>query len=300
MNGDIRLKHADLRMLRRFITVVEAGGITAASQQLGITQSTLSSQLASLERTLGTRLCRRGRGGFRLTREGEVIYRSAERLLGAVDAFGNDVAALRGELTGVLHIGTVDNIASNRDCRLPDAIAEFRRVAPNVQISLRVSTPEELETGVLEAKYGLALVPLRKEGRALLYDHLFDEPQALYCGRQHPLAEEAGEIEPAMLTEFAYAGRGYFQDQTIPLKPATVAWDMESILLLVLSGHFIGHLPRHYAETWLSSGEISEVRGPGLRYASPFYAVRRGGHHADPMIDRFRQALVAVHAAPMG
>lgn len=291
-----RLSSADLRLLWRFRIIVEAGGITRAAQRLGVTQSTLSSQLAALEKSLGVALCRRGRGGFLLTREGETIYRSVESLLGAVDSFNNDVAAARGELSGVLNIGCVDSIASNSNCRLPAAIAEFRTASPDVQVTLRTSTPEELEAGLLDAKYGIILVPLRKEGRSLLYDHIFDESQALYCGSRHALAASSSEVNADKLHSFAYAGRGYCYDQTKIFKSATVGWDMESILILILSGHYIGHLPRHVAQTWLSAGDLCEIKGADYGYTAKFYCARRPSHHAEPIIGAFRSALLAAHA----
>lgn len=299
MEGGTPLASADLRLLSRFRAIVEAGGITPAAQQLGVTQSTLSSQLAALEKSLGLALCRRGRGGFRLTREGETIYRSAERLLGAVDSFKNDVAAARGEMSGVLNIGIVDGIAANPNCRLADAIADFRTASPDVQVTLKTSTPEELETGLLDAKYGIVLVPLRKEGQALLYDHIFSESQALYCGARHSLAASSQAVEPDKLNSFAYAGRGYLYDQTSAFRSATVGWDMESILLLVLSGHYIGHLPSHVAQPWEAKGDLCEIKGADYGYTAKFYCARRPSHQAEPVIDAFRSALLAAHATAL-
>ena len=56
----------DLRLLRVFLAIVDAGGVSAAQASLGVGQSTLSSQLSTLETRLGFSLCERGRGGFRL------------------------------------------------------------------------------------------------------------------------------------------------------------------------------------------------------------------------------------------
>src|SRR5256885_16544158 len=60
----------DLRLLRVFLAIVDAGGVSAAQASLGVGQSTLSSQLSTLETRLGFSLCERGRGGFRLTAKG--------------------------------------------------------------------------------------------------------------------------------------------------------------------------------------------------------------------------------------
>lgn len=62
----------DLRLIRVFLAIVDAGGVSAAQDVLGVGQSTISSQLATLETRLDFRLCERGRGGFRLTARASV------------------------------------------------------------------------------------------------------------------------------------------------------------------------------------------------------------------------------------
>ena len=47
----------DIRLIRVFLAVVEAGGISAAQTALNTTQPTISAQLATLEARLGFRLC---------------------------------------------------------------------------------------------------------------------------------------------------------------------------------------------------------------------------------------------------
>src|SRR5262249_3861144 len=71
----------ELRQLRVFVTVVEAGGQTRAARILGLSQSTVSETLVSLERTLGTELFRKGARGVALTRSGEALLPYARRVL---------------------------------------------------------------------------------------------------------------------------------------------------------------------------------------------------------------------------
>ena len=68
----------DLRLIRVFLAVVDAGGVTPAQATLNVGQSTISTQLSTLETRLGYRLCERGRSGFRLTARGEQFVDSAQ------------------------------------------------------------------------------------------------------------------------------------------------------------------------------------------------------------------------------
>src|SRR6187402_1443668 len=82
-----QLGDADLRLLDVFRKVVDCGGLAAAELDLNIGISTVSRHLKELETRLGLVLCRRGRGGFALTREGERVYAGALGLMASVDAF---------------------------------------------------------------------------------------------------------------------------------------------------------------------------------------------------------------------
>jgi hypothetical protein len=59
-----QLHDPDLHLLRLFVTVVQAGGFSAAQGVLGLSQPSISQQMAKLETRLGYRLCSRGKGGF--------------------------------------------------------------------------------------------------------------------------------------------------------------------------------------------------------------------------------------------
>ena len=61
--------------------VVACGGFAAAELELNINRSTISRHIKDLETRLGVTLCRRGRGGFALTREGEQVYTSALKMM---------------------------------------------------------------------------------------------------------------------------------------------------------------------------------------------------------------------------
>ena len=81
------LSDIDLRLLRVFFAVVLSRGFAAAQRDLGISASNISVHISQLEQRLGVRLCERGRKGFRLTDEGQLIYDAALNLFRATDNF---------------------------------------------------------------------------------------------------------------------------------------------------------------------------------------------------------------------
>jgi len=84
----------DLKMIRVFCTIVECGGFTAAQTVLNVGLPRLSTTISDLEIRLGTRLCQRGRQGFRLTSEGAATYEAARALLNDVDRFRERISTL--------------------------------------------------------------------------------------------------------------------------------------------------------------------------------------------------------------
>lgn len=82
----------DLKALRVFLTVVEAGGMTPAAQRLGMTQSGVSQAIAGLEQAVGASLFDRSLRPIALTGAGAALLDEARGLL---EAAGQAVATIR-------------------------------------------------------------------------------------------------------------------------------------------------------------------------------------------------------------
>jgi DNA-binding transcriptional LysR family regulator len=75
----------ELRHLRYFVALADAGSFTHAAEQLFIAQPTLSQQIRRLEETIGTPLLYRRREGLRLTAAGSVLLEESRNVLSLVD-----------------------------------------------------------------------------------------------------------------------------------------------------------------------------------------------------------------------
>ncbi len=78
-------RNLDLTALRSFVTVVEAGGVTRAANQLHLTQSAVSMQLKRLEEALGQPLLDRAGRGVAPTSQGEQLLGYGRRILALND-----------------------------------------------------------------------------------------------------------------------------------------------------------------------------------------------------------------------
>lgn len=296
-----KLNDTDIKLLRLFATIVEAGGFSAAQTQLNISQSRISGMMADLEARLGMRLCQRGRVGFRLTDKGRVVFEASRRLFAGLEDFRAEVGALRGRLVGELTIGVVDNTISNPDSRLADAIGRFSARPGDVQISIHIASPTDLEQAVLQGRMQVAIGAFHHHAAGLGYQRLFMEEQTLYCGRGHKLFA----LPPESMTLDAvaaadYADRGYMEgaktEKPAELAAKATAYHMEALALLVLSGAYIAYLPTHYAAPWVERGQMRPLMARDLAYHSLFELITRKGAHRTLVLRTFLEDLRDAHA----
>ncbi|MFC0433070.1 LysR family transcriptional regulator [Kutzneria buriramensis] len=123
----------DPARLRVLVEIGHAGSISAAAARLAFTPSALSQQLAKLERELGCRLVERGPTGVTLTRQGKVLLRHGERVLGELRDAERAVRASIETVPESLSIGT---FSSAGKFLVPEALAALRERHPRAQLSL--------------------------------------------------------------------------------------------------------------------------------------------------------------------
>ena len=271
----------ELRLLRVFRAVVDRGGLSAAQVQLGLGLATISKHLSDLELRLGMRLCARGHEKFRLTEQGEVVYAATLELFASIEHLRQQVGSARQEMIADITLGMADGIVTDTKPPVVRAIAELRRLAPRVTLRIVVSSPDDIEVGLLNGRLTLGVIPQYQQLPGLEYTPLYEETSDLYCGDSHPLFRRADRtIGPDELASQAYVGRGYVESPTKVvvsqgLTQAAIAWQVEGVALLILSGGYIGFLPEHYAAEWCSAGRMRALLGGELRYTTPFCLARR-------------------------
>jgi DNA-binding transcriptional LysR family regulator len=274
----------ELRLLRIFVTVVDAGGFAAAQAALNLGASTVSTQMAQLEQRLGARLCERGRAGFRLTEQGRAVYDAARRLLDAVEAFRGEASALDAKLAGDLHIGLVDATASDPGAPVIEGLRRFGNRDHRVHLHMAVDTPSRLEQRLLDGQLDLVVGAFPRHIAGLVYTPLYREQQVCYCGAGHRLfgAPDSPDLLAEMRRERLIT-RGYWNLSDLArlgLSEASASATvdcMEAQAILILSGGYIGFLPTHYAASWVAAGRLYQLLPGLLSYDAPFEIVTRKG-----------------------
>ena len=291
-----RLDNIDLRLLRVFATLAEAGSFADTQMALNLSQSTLSTHLASLEKKLGSSLCVRGRRGFQLTPFGEATYEAAKRLFADIDSFQQKLSRKSGQLIGRLRIGTVDGVVTNPEFGLHEVIRRFSERAADVFIDLELGAPVELERSIADGGRDIAIGPFSQKAPGITYFPLYREPHALYCGCDHPLfAEPTAKIDKTAIERSRFSVRGYRQLEDLyrvehPRASARVL-HMEAQVMLILSGKFIGFLPRHIGDSWADRGLMRVLKPKIYQFSSSHLAAIRRKDGERPIVREFLREL---------
>ncbi|PYI63879.1 MAG: transcriptional regulator CynR, partial [Verrucomicrobia bacterium] len=97
----------DIRHLRYFLAVAEAGSFSRAADRLGISQPSVSQQMRDLEAGLRVPLFQRRGKRILLTPRGLIFQEHARALLHQLENFLQELNSEPGELRGALHLGVI-------------------------------------------------------------------------------------------------------------------------------------------------------------------------------------------------
>lgn len=266
-----RIADVDIRLLRVFRAVVEAGGFAAAQTVLDTSTSTISLHMTELEKRIGFTLCHRGRSGFSLTDRGYLVYDHAKRMLNALDDHFDSIVTLRKRLTGKVRLGIVDSLVSHPQSPLVRALQKFNKLDNDVELQLTVGDRSELERKVLANELHAAISPFVRPIAGLDFHRLMVERHKLYCGINHPLFGRTDVVGKALST-FPFILRSHHgradEERFIGMNIRATANNMEAMLTLLLTGEYLGLLPDHLADTWVQKGELWELNAPDLEQVS--------------------------------
>ncbi|WP_294949529.1 LysR family transcriptional regulator [Sulfurivirga sp.] len=180
-----------LRELRR------CGSLTAAAENLHVTQSAVSHAIKKLEQRLGLPLWRKEGRRLRFTPAGEYVLALAERLLPQLEHAETVLAAMREGRRGVLRIGI--------ECYpcygwLNGVLAGYLAAWPDVEVDVR----QHFQFGGIGALFhheiDLLVTPDPLEKKSLVFEPVFDYELVLAVSRRHRLAG-VGRVTPEMLAE---------------------------------------------------------------------------------------------------
>lgn len=188
----------DIRDLQIFLAVANEGSITRAAEKLEYVQSSISIRIQQLESELKTELFHRQRQGVRLTASGEILKSYAEKIVYLTQE-AERVVADNSIPRGPLRIGSLETTAA---VRLPSILTEYHSSFPEVDLSLRTGSTDELVNLVMKYELDGAFVAAPVEHVDLDVTEIGTEELVLVSSDQFPSIDSVNDLQNLVLLVF--------------------------------------------------------------------------------------------------
>lgn len=182
------LSQLRMRSLMIFAVVIQSGGVTRASEMLGLSQPAVTRTIRELEAMLGLTLFRKAGRRRVPSPAGDTLYAYARRLLADVRAFTEEVEGREG--SGHVRVGVLLAAAARL---LPRAIAAAKKRAPFVTISVHEGSGVALLPALSAGEIDMIVGRISAFDRSaeLRHEVLYEEPIVLCARSQHALFKGA-------------------------------------------------------------------------------------------------------------
>jgi LysR family hca operon transcriptional activator len=176
----------ELRHLRYFVAVAEAGSLTVAAEQtLHTSQPSLSRQIRDLEDEVGARLLTRRARGIELTPAGRAFLEHARSMLAQVEAAAEAARRVAHPAKPCFAMGF---LTGHELTWMPEALQILRHELPNIDVMISSQYSPLLADGLSKGKIDAAFLRRERGMPELAYRVLVKEPLMVVLGTDHRLA----------------------------------------------------------------------------------------------------------------
>ncbi|MGH1465937.1 MAG: LysR family transcriptional regulator [Cognatishimia sp.] len=172
--------------IQTLVAIAEAGSIRRAAEMMGKSQPAITKALRQIEIDVGAALFRRSSRGVALTDLGKRVLARARTIANEIDRMDQEIHQLRGEMVGQVHVSLSPYAAMEI---FPQALRQFRRTYPNVQVrvsgGLFVDAQSQLREGEVDMLIGPEPAATAQD---IVVERLIDAPTGLITSINSPFA----------------------------------------------------------------------------------------------------------------
>ncbi len=271
----------DIHHLKVFLSVFKNKSFSRASEELYLTQPTISDHIKTLEEELECKLFDRLGRTILPTKEAEILYAHATSILEKVSTLKDTFNKLKKEVTGDLVIGASTIPGTYL---MPQVIADFRKKYPGVSIQVAISDTKgiidkivkhELLLGIVGSKISnspLNFLPFIEDELIVVASLSLTSKSTLHLGELTDipmvLREEGSGTRKEM--EKILEGRGLNMDN---IKIAGIFGSTDAIKQAVKSGLGISIVSRLSVTDELKHKILKEIKLDNIQMKRKFYIV---------------------------
>jgi DNA-binding transcriptional LysR family regulator len=173
--------------LKVFCDLADTESFTKAAHINQVTQSAVSQQISSLERTFKSLLIERSKKRFRLTREGQILYDYSKQIIATYDALHSKLQEIKDIISGTIRVATIYSIGLHD---LPPYLKKFLKAYPTVNVHVEYRRANQVYEDVMGNVVDLGLVAYPSRDNKLELFPLRKDTLVLVCHPQHPFAKQ--------------------------------------------------------------------------------------------------------------
>lgn len=275
----------DFHQLEVLCAVIDAGSFSGAAVKLGLTQPTVSTHVAAMEKSTGVALIdRRGRKA-QPTAAGRMLYSYARKMLSVKEETDRALVMLNELVTGQLVMGG-SNIPGTYF--LPAEIAEFRKLHSGVSVVLRIGDTQEVVDMVESGEVELGVVgrdPGQKNIKAL---EMWEDELVLVASPEHRWSAAKSAVplkslaeEPMLMREKGSATRDLMEKILFEkgLKPKQLnavceLGSTEAVKQGVIGGAGVAVISKNAVRAEVKAGLLCEIPVRGLKFKRHFFLIQ--------------------------
>ena len=255
-----------LELYRVFLEVAKQGNISAAAQNLFISQSAVSQSVKQLEEQLQVRLFSRSTRGVSLTSEGKLLLEYVSHALGLLQSGEEKIAASRQLLTGELIIGASDTVTKTY---LLSRLEAFHKDYPDIRIRILNGTTSMVLDYLHAGQVDIAFASEAPDETVYSVRHCVDThtifvaaPDYLEFDKVYTMEEIAAL--PLILLERKASSRvyveRYFQEHGVQIHPEIELGSHNLLISLARIGLGVACVTEEFSLSSLSRGVIVPLK----------------------------------------
>lgn len=293
----------DLRQLKAFEAVARYGGFSRASEEVGLTQPTLSTHIKNLETSLGVRLFDRASRSVSLTPTGTLLADYARRILDLYEESLEAVEAFTGQIRGSIQ---VDASTVPGEYLLPRWLVDFHRRYPEVQVTLTVSDSATVLGKVENGDIAVGVTGSPGANPVLESSLLCEDGIILVTATGSLRGEMAGALDPAQLAKIPLIRRESGSGTQLALEnalrqhridPESLDWaatlgSTRAVIEGVLAGLGVGFLSHNTVAREIADGTLEEIPVREVDIKRGLYVVRHRQRTLSPAASCFLEELL--------
>ncbi|MFT6952382.1 MAG: DNA-binding transcriptional LysR family regulator, partial [Paraglaciecola sp.] len=287
-----RLQESDIKLLRVFYAVASCNGFTAAENVLRMQRPNISAAIKKLEDRLDLVLCHRGRGGFQMTKEGEVVFQETKRIFNSFDNFVFNLKSLHDDYSGHVTLVMMASLPLSYHLAVSKAVKSTMKKFDDIHVNIQTRLYNEVEHVALSGECHLVLstYDMVKPESVTFHPINVKCKGRLYCSSAHALAKYADglpdtiKIEDYPATGISGLSSASYIEGERRLSIETFSDSFDACLSAIMTGEYLGLLPDYMIEHQAKGLGLVSIQNTAFEFNHDLYVMNGKNTRLNPVL----------------